>query len=97
MSGKSNGGDDVFRRGAEHFRLIPRSTVLLEKLTVANLVKSPPSIESEVSAPCPQEGTTGLCLEPKYVWFTPSHHISLTFILTLSSHLHLSLQSGLPK
>jgi hypothetical protein len=41
MSGQSDGGDGVLRREAEHFRLIPRSTLLLEKLTVNNLVKFP--------------------------------------------------------
>jgi hypothetical protein len=73
----------------------PWSRVLLEKPTIAHLLKNFPTFHgTRSSLSCQQEPASGLHPEPE----EPSPHthpISLTSIVTLSSHLRLGLPSGL--
>jgi hypothetical protein len=78
----------------------PWSTVLLQKLTVAQIVnKPPPLIESEGSSPCSQKPATGpypkqmnpVQLSNRYVfimWCLVKHKDNFIFILTLPLPLH---------
>jgi hypothetical protein len=75
--------------------LTPWSRVLLEKLVVTELVKKLPAFyETQrfimFTRACHWSLSWARCIQS-----TPSHSIFQKFTLTLSSHLHLGLQSGL--
>jgi len=71
------------------------STVILEKLTVTQLVKKLPFMDPEGSVLHSQALTTGPCHGPDKSSEHLHNHISWRSILMLYTHLYLGLPSGL--